>query len=141
LLRDMVFGLDSDFSEEALVKRHNSDLANDLGNLVSRSIAMADNYFDGVLPGPGRWEEEDLSLKEAALRAIEEYRAEMEGFTFHKALIAVWEVIGRANKYIDTTKPWVLAKSDKERLGTVLHTITEAIRIVSVLLWPFMPYR
>jgi methionyl-tRNA synthetase len=141
LLRDMVFGLDSDFSEEALVRRHNSDLANDLGNLVSRSTAMVSNYFDGVLPGgPVRLQEEDLSLKEAALKATEGYREEMEGFTFHKALISVWEVIGKANKYIDTTKPWELAKSDRERLGTVLHTITEAIKIVSVLLWPFMPH-
>lgn len=139
LLRDMVFGLDSDFSEEALVKRLNSDLANDLGNLVSRSTTMASNYFDGLLPTPETLEEEDLSVRDASLKAIDAYRAEMEGFAFHKALITVWEVISTVNKYIDTTKPWTLAKSDREHLGTVLHTITEAIKVVSVLLWPFMP--
>jgi methionyl-tRNA synthetase len=139
LLRDMVFGLDSDFSEQALVMRLNADLANDLGNLVSRSTTMASNYFNGLIPAPGTLDEEDLSVRDTALKAIDAYRAEMEGFAFHKALIAVWEVIGRLNKYIDTTKPWDLAKTDRERLATVLHTITEAIKVVSVLLWPFMP--
>jgi methionyl-tRNA synthetase len=139
LMRDMVFGLDSDFSEEALVMRLNSDLANDLGNLVSRSTTMASNYFDGLLSAPGTLEEEDLQVRDASLKAIDAYKAEMEGFGFHKALIAVWEVIGTVNKYIDTTKPWDLAKTDRTRLATVLHTITEAIKTVSVLLWPFMP--
>jgi methionyl-tRNA synthetase len=139
LLRDMVFGLDSDFNEEALVKRLNSDLANDLGNLVSRSTTMASNYFDGLLPAPEMLGEEDRRVRDTSLKAIDEYRAEMEGFAFHKALIAVWKIIGTANKYIDATKPWTLAKSDRKRLATVLHTVTEAIKIVSVLLWPFIP--
>jgi methionyl-tRNA synthetase len=139
LLRDMVFGLDSDFSEQALVMRLNADLANDLGNLVSRSTTMASTYFNGLIREPGTLDEEDLSVRDAALKAIDAYRAEMEGFAFHKALIAVWEVISRLNKYIDTTKPWDLAKTDRERLAAVLHTITEAIKVVSVLLWPFMP--
>ena len=139
LLRDMVFGLDSDFSEEALVMRLNSDLANDLGNLVSRSTTMVSNYFDGILPAPGTLEQEDLSVRDASIKGIDAYWIEMEGFAFHKALITVWEVIGTVNKYIDTTKPWILAKSDQGRLGTVLHTITEAIKVISVLLWPFMP--
>jgi len=139
LLRDMVFGLDSDFSEEALVKRLNADLANDFGNLVSRSVAMAINYFDGLLPDPGSLEEADINLKEAALRTIDDFGAMMKEFAFHKALITVWELIARTNKYIDTMKPWEMAKSNKERLGTVLNTITEVIKIVSVLLWPVMP--
>ncbi len=139
LLRDMVFGLDSDFSEQALVTRLNADLANDLGNLVSRSTTMTSTYFDGLLPDPGTLDEEDLSVRDATLKAVDAYRTEMEGFAFHKALIAVWEVIGRLNKYIDTSKPWNLAKTDRERLAAVLHTVTEAIKIVSVLLWPFMP--
>ena len=139
LLRDMVFGLDSDFSEESLVRRLNADLANDFGNLVSRSMTMAIKYFDGPLPAPGRLEGADTSLKEAALKGIEDYKAMMKGFVFHKALIAIWELIGRANKYIDTMKPWAMAKSDIERMGTVLNNITEVIRIVSVLIWPFMP--
>lgn len=139
LLRDMVFGLDSDFSEESLVGRLNADLANDFGNLVSRSMAMAIKYLDGLLPAPGRLEEADTSLKEAALKVIEDYKAMMKEFAFHKALIAVWELIGKANKYIDTMKPWAMAKSNTERIGTVLNNITEVIKIVSVLTWPFMP--
>ncbi len=139
LLRDMVFGLDSDFNEESLVRRLNADLANDFGNLVSRSMAMAIKYFDGPLPAPGRLEGADTSLKEAALKVIEDYEAMMKGFVFHKALFAIWELIGRANKYIDTMKPWAMAKSNIERMGTVLNNITEVVKIVSVLIWPFMP--
>jgi methionyl-tRNA synthetase len=139
LLRDMVFGLDSDFSEESLVRRLNSDLANDLGNLVSRSATMAVKYFDGTVPASGTPSEEDRELREAALAAIDEYRDLMEGFTFHKALIAVWELIGKTNKYIDTMKPWAMAQSDTKRLGTVLDHVLEAIKAVSVLLWPVMP--
>ena len=139
LLRDMVFGLDSDFSEEGLVRRLNADLANDFGNLVSRSITMVIKYFDGHLEAPGKLEDEDIALKDAALKVIEDYKGMMKEFAFHKALIAVWELIGRVNKYIDTMKPWVIAQQRRERLSTVLNTITEVIKIVSVLLWPFMP--
>jgi len=139
LLRDMVFGLDSDFTEESLVRRLNSDLANDLGNLVSRSTTMIVKYCDGVVPAPEEVGEEDRAIREAVPRVIEEYEALMREFTFHKALMAVWELVGKANKYIDTTKPWVLAESDQERLGTVLDTIVGVIQTVSVLIWPFMP--
>jgi len=139
LLRDMVFGLDSDFSEESLVKRLNADLANDFGNLVSRSMTMAITYFDGLLPAPGTLDEVDISLKEAALKVIDDYEGMMKEFAFHKALITVWELIGRANKYVDTMKPWAMAKQRRERLGTVLNNIAELIKVVSVLLWPFMP--
>lgn len=139
LLRDMVFGLDSDFSEDALVKRINADLANDLGNLVSRSVTMALKYFDGVFPESESWSKEDADLRDAFMRVVDEYENFMQEFAFHKSLIAVWGLIGLANKYIDTMKPWAIAKSDMDRLGIVLKNITEALKIISVLLWPFMP--
>ena len=139
LLREMVFGLDSEFSEEALVGRINADLANDLGNLVSRSLTMVDKYFDGRLPEPGALQSPDEDLKQRALQVIDTYETLMRELGFHKALMAVWEVIGLVNKYIDTMAPWVLATSDRQRLATVMSTIVETVKIVSVLLWPVMP--
>ena len=139
LLRDMVFGLDSEFSEQALVARLNADLANDLGNLVSRSLTMMQKYFEGVLPEPGPMKEEDEELKKSALDVIDEYGRLMGEMGLHKALMAVWEVIGKLNKYIDSMAPWVLAKTDRTRLETVIFHIYETLRIVASLLWPFIP--
>ena len=139
LLREMVFGLDSEFSEQALVARINSELANDLGNLVSRSLTMIQKYFNGALPEPGEQAPEDRELKDSALELIGTYESLMADLGFHKALIALWEFINRVNRYIVAMEPWVLAKSDTARLATVLFHIYESLRIVSALIWPFMP--
>lgn len=143
LMRDMVFGLDSNFSEKALIQRINSDLANDLGNLFSRVLTMVHKYFSGVVPQVDTRIEEELGLglKSDALQAIKTYEKNMGAFAFHKALMAIWELISQMNKYIDLTTPWVLAKkkSSKKQLKVVIYNLLESLRIISGLIYPIMP--
>ncbi|NWF56130.1 MAG: methionine--tRNA ligase [Syntrophaceae bacterium] len=141
LLREMAFGLDSNFSETALVGRINADLANDLGNLVSRTLAMAERFRGGVIPRPGKLEDKDVELKDLALKIAREAEPTMGELGFHKLLISTWELINLANKYIDGMAPWALAKDPQkaDRLDTVLYQLLEALRFAAVILSPFMP--
>ncbi len=140
LLREYTFGQDGLYTNEVMLNRMNFDLANDLGNLVSRTVAMIEKYNGGILPQAKREGEFDAALKAVALGAAAKVEAYMDQFSFSQALEEIWVVVRRTNKYIDETIPWVLAKdgSTKDRLDTVLHNLAEAIRIVSVLIYPFM---
>lgn len=141
LLREVPFGSDGVFSNEALIQRINSDLANDLGNLVSRTVAMIDKYFGGVIPGHRTQVEFDSELQAMLSELPEKVEDLMDKLQFSTALSEIWRAISRTNKYIDETMPWVLAKSDenKPRLAAVMYNLAESLRIVSILLQPFMP--
>ncbi len=140
LMRDMVFGLDSNFSEEAFVQRLNSDLANDLGNLVSRTITMAIKYCDGKTPAISP-DKRDSVLQEAATKTIDEVEACFSDMSLHKALIAIWAFINTANKYIVEHEPWNLAKDpvSKEKLLAIMYNLLVALRSIAILITPFMP--
>ncbi len=140
LMREMPFGADGTFNNEALINRINSDLANDLGNLVSRTVSMADKYFGGTVCDRGVTEEVDSELKALAESTPHTVEKLMDEFQFSNALAEIWKLIGRTNKYIDETMPWALAKDEakKPRLETVLYNLCEAIRIAAELIAPVM---
>lgn len=141
LLREIPLGSDGVFSIEALVQRINADLANDLGNLVSRSLTMAERYFDGVLPEPGEPGPGDDELVALALQTPGQIEEAMAGLQVHQALFELWKLVRRSNKYIDENTPWDLAKDPLRagRLATVIYHLIESIRFISVMVSPFIP--
>ena len=141
LLRTFPFGSDGNFSNELLIQTINMDLANDLGNLVSRTTAMVEKYFGGTLPTERLDTDADDDLKQMVSTLRDRYEAEMEHFQFQNALEQVFKTIQRANKYIDENAPWTLAKdpANRARLATVMYNLLETVRICAVLLTPFIP--
>ena len=141
LLRTFPFGSDGNFSNELLIQTINMDLANDLGNLVSRTTAMVEKYFGGTLPAERESSDADCDLKTMASTLRDRYETEMEHFQFQNALEQIFKTIQRANKYIDENAPWTLAKdpANRARLATVMYNLLETIRICAVLLTPFIP--
>ncbi|QIC47985.1 methionine--tRNA ligase [Lysinibacillus sphaericus] len=141
LLRELPFGSDGVFSPESFIERTNFDLANDLGNLLNRTISMINKYFDGIIPSENLQSTEfDAALKEQAESVRIKYEESMEKMQFSVVLADLWTLVSRTNKYIDETQPWVLAKeeADKPKLGTVMRNLAESLHQIAVMLQPFM---
>jgi methionyl-tRNA synthetase len=143
LLREVPFGQDGSYSEDAIITRINTDLANELGNLAQRSLSMVAKNLDGIVPMPGEFTAEDSELLAIADGLLDKVRAEFDSQAMHLALEAIWLMLGAANRYFSAQQPWVLRKSDSDadhvRFATVLYTTCEAVRIAALLIQPVMP--
>jgi methionyl-tRNA synthetase len=142
-LREVPFGQDGSYSEEAIIGRINADLANELGNLAQRSLSMVAKNLHGIVPEPSEFTADDKALLEAADGLLERVRSHYDATAMHLALEAIWSVLGAANKYFSTEEPWVLRKTSTEeaagRFRTVLYTTLETVRIATLLTQPVMP--
>lgn len=141
LLREIVFGNDGNFSRDALITRINSDLANDLGNLLHRTVSMIEKYHGGVVTNAGVSEAVDEDLQALVKTTVANFEKDMDAMEINSAIKGVWALISRANKYIDETGPWILAKDEAKaaRLQTVMYNLAETLRVVAILVAPFIP--
>lgn len=141
LLRELPSGSDGYYSEDSLIDRINTDLANDFGNLISRTLGMLKKYHDGTVPAPAEPEGPDQDLVACAAKCKEELERQLERFDFSNALAAIWQLVRRTNRYVDETTPWKLVRDPEQsdRLGTVLYNLSEAVRVLTIWCSPFMP--
>lgn len=139
LLREISYGQDGSYSHEAIVTRINADLANDLGNLAQRSLTMVAKNLEGTVPTPGEFTADDEAMLAQADALLAKVRAEFDAQALHLGLEAIWHVLGETNRYFSAQQPWVLRKTDPERMATVLYVTLEVVRIVGLLVQPVMP--